>query len=66
MGLDLKNLVDKLMVHVEDMATVVVQHNAKDYRKRNMQHRQLMHMDPWHGFLHMEFGKFRVYQYIED
>ena len=59
MGLDLKNLVDRLIVHVGDMATVVMQRNAKDYRKRDVVHRRLTHVDPWHGFLHTEFGKFR-------
>lgn len=57
MGLDLKSLADKLMVHVGDMATVVMQRNAKDSRKRDVIHRRLTHVDTWPGFLHTEFGK---------
>ena len=57
MGLDLKSLLDKLIVYVGDMATVVMQRNAKDYRKRDVIHHRLAHVDPWPGFLHTEFGK---------
>lgn len=57
MGLDLKTLTDKLIVHVGDMSTVVMQRNAKDYRKRDVEYRRLWHVDPWHGFLHTEFGE---------
>ena len=60
MGLDMKNLMDKLIVHVGDMSTVVMQRNAKDYRKRDVEHRRLAHVDPWPGFLHTEFGEFVV------
>ena len=58
MGLDLKSLMDRLIVHVGDMSTVVMQRNAKDYRKRDVEHRRLAHVDSWHGFLHTEFGEF--------
>lgn len=58
MGLDSMNLMDRLIVHVGDMSTVVMQRNAKDYRKRDVEHRRLAHVDPWHGFLHTEFGEF--------
>lgn len=54
-GLDPRGLTDKLLVHVEDMSTVVMQRNAKDYRKRDVEHRRLAHVGPWHGFLHTEF-----------
>ncbi|RPB23920.1 hypothetical protein L211DRAFT_229873 [Terfezia boudieri ATCC MYA-4762] len=55
MGLELEDLVDKIMVYVGDMSTVVMQRNAKEYRKRDIPLRRLDHVDPWHGLLHTQF-----------
>ena len=57
LGIDQKDMVDKVMPVVGDMTTVIMMRHAKEYRKRDMEYNRFQHVDPWAGFLHTLFGK---------
>ena len=57
LGMDPKDMVDKVIPIVGDMTTVIMMRHAKEYRKRDIEYNRFQHVDPWAGFLHTLFGK---------
>ena len=55
-GLTGKVMLDKIQPFVGDLATTLMQRNLLNYRKRDVENRELRHVDPCSGYLHANFG----------